>query len=131
MTSKSAWRAINAHFLKAMSKKTFEGISGKDMITAFKEWSVENKVSFKVIIVTESFEIYWSKFISEFITSLRLEDYIKESERITASFVISDIACKKCRAFTVEITEKQTRSGDEGATVFYRCTSCGTKWKSD
>ena len=37
--------------------------------------------------------------------------------------------CKKCHERNVEITQKQTRSGDEPPTTFITCLNCGFKYK--
>lgn len=39
----------------------------------------------------------------------------------------STIKCRKCNQYTVEKTRQQTKSGDEGETVIYRCL-CGNRW---
>jgi DNA-directed RNA polymerase subunit M/transcription elongation factor TFIIS len=41
----------------------------------------------------------------------------------------SGIKCRICKKNTVVFLEVQTRSADEGASVFYSCTSCLTHWK--
>jgi len=37
--------------------------------------------------------------------------------------------CKKCHDRNAEITQKQTRSGDEPPTTFITCLNCGFKYK--
>ena len=37
--------------------------------------------------------------------------------------------CKKCHEKCAEITQKQTRSGDEPPTIFITCLKCGHKYK--
>lgn len=41
----------------------------------------------------------------------------------------SGIKCKNCGKNTVTFFEVQTRSADEGASVFYSCTNCSIRWK--
>lgn len=41
----------------------------------------------------------------------------------------SDMPCRRCNNKTVIQTSKQTRSGDEGVTIFYNCVSCEAKWR--
>jgi len=36
--------------------------------------------------------------------------------------------CTKCKSKKVTHVEKQTRSGDEGMTVFAHCRTCGNRW---
>jgi DNA-directed RNA polymerase subunit M/transcription elongation factor TFIIS len=36
--------------------------------------------------------------------------------------------CRKCHLDNLHITSKQTRSGDEGETVFFTCLDCGFNW---
>lgn len=38
--------------------------------------------------------------------------------------------CRRCASKNVIYAEKQTRSADEGMTVFYSCLNCGKTWKS-
>ncbi len=42
------------------------------------------------------------------------------------------IQCSRCRQYNVNYVLQQTRSGDEGMTVFYHCQNpkCLHKWKS-
>jgi DNA-directed RNA polymerase subunit M/transcription elongation factor TFIIS len=37
--------------------------------------------------------------------------------------------CDNCKKNTVIFYEVQSRSADEGASVFYSCTNCLTQWK--
>lgn len=39
------------------------------------------------------------------------------------------IKCKNCGKNTVTFLEIQSRSADEGASVFYSCTNCLLHWK--
>ena len=47
------------------------------------------------------------------------DQYVKEGE----------VKCRKCGSRRVTKTELQTRSSDEGATTFYRCIKCQSRWK--
>jgi len=42
---------------------------------------------------------------------------------------ITDNKCKKCGNDKAYYFEKQTRSADESATRFYKCTKCGYTWR--
>ena len=39
------------------------------------------------------------------------------------------IECPKCGNMEAYAWQMQTRSADEGATTFYRCTKCGHSWR--
>lgn len=39
------------------------------------------------------------------------------------------ITCRKCRGDKVITESKQTRSADEGMTIFCMCQECGCRWK--
>ncbi len=39
------------------------------------------------------------------------------------------LPCPKCKSMQTLTVEKQTRSADEGSTLFNSCTKCGTRWK--
>jgi len=55
----------------------------------------------------------------------------KEDEKEEESLepVIGVVSCRKCKSEKVFTFNKQTRSADEGTTVFCRCSECGTRWK--
>ena len=42
-----------------------------------------------------------------------------------------EILCEKCENNTAQFIEMQTRSADEPATIFYKCTKCGFSWKQN
>ena len=42
----------------------------------------------------------------------------------------SAIQCKKCQEYSVFFNEIQSRSADEGASVYYYCANCLDKWVS-
>lgn len=52
-----------------------------------------------------------------------LEKQKKENKTTTSAF-----KCSKCGERKTTIEQKQTRSGDEPATIFITCTVCGNKW---
>ena len=37
--------------------------------------------------------------------------------------------CKKCNSKNVHVMSKQTRSADEGTTLFFTCLDCGYVWR--
>ena len=37
--------------------------------------------------------------------------------------------CRRCHSYDVEVEQKQTRSADEGMTVFCECRKCSLRWK--
>ena len=39
------------------------------------------------------------------------------------------IACGKCRSTDISFDFLQTRSADEGTTVYCTCTKCGKRWR--
>lgn len=52
-----------------------------------------------------------------------LEELKKKNKATSTAF-----KCSKCGERKTEVEEKQTRAGDEPATVFVTCTVCGNKW---
>lgn len=40
----------------------------------------------------------------------------------------SHIFCKNCNSNEIWIDVRQIRSGDEGATTFFKCSKCKDKW---
>jgi len=45
------------------------------------------------------------------------------------SYPTTSIECPKCGNETAEYFQLQTRSADEPATTFYRCTKCNYRWR--
>ena len=39
------------------------------------------------------------------------------------------LVCNRCHSRNVEVEQKQTRSADEGMTVYCTCTVCGMRWR--
>lgn len=54
---------------------------------------------------------------------------IERMAAITASSSSGSITCRGCGAASVIIQQKQTRSADEGMTVFCACEHCGKQWR--
>tara|TARA_B100000768_G_C11273443_1_gene374617 strand:- start:450 stop:929 length:480 start_codon:yes stop_codon:yes gene_type:complete len=53
----------------------------------------------------------------------KLEEAKKKNKATTNAF-----KCSKCGERKTTIVEKQTRAGDEPATVYITCSVCGNKW---
>jgi DNA-directed RNA polymerase subunit M/transcription elongation factor TFIIS len=53
-----------------------------------------------------------------------LEEYRKNNQATSDAF-----KCKKCGERKCQVTQKQTRSGDEPATTFVECIECGYMFK--
>lgn len=47
----------------------------------------------------------------------------------TQTSMTTDITCGKCKKNKITYYELQTRSADEPMTCFYRCLTCGNRWK--
>lgn len=59
------------------------------------------------------------------------QDYSFLTEKIKngVEWAKSNIRCINCKQMTVNFFEKQTRSADESATIFYQCQECGKRWR--
>ena len=54
----------------------------------------------------------------------KLEEYRKNNQATSNAF-----KCNKCGESRCQVTQKQTRSGDEPATTFVECMECGFMFK--
>ncbi len=54
---------------------------------------------------------------------------LKRLEQIVAGCTAGALTCRKCHGDKISIQQKQTRSADEGMTVFCKCDACGTQWR--
>ena len=64
--------------------------------------------------------------INEYVSKM----YQTEREQYEKHEMIDDalLPCPRCSSKAITITSRQTRSGDEGATIFHTCEVCG--WQS-
>jgi transcription elongation factor S-II len=53
----------------------------------------------------------------------------KLAYEITEVSMTDKVICGKCKKNKISYYEKQIRSADEPMTAFFRCISCGHKWK--
>jgi transcription elongation factor S-II len=53
----------------------------------------------------------------------------KASYEITEVSMTDKVVCGKCKKNKISYYEKQIRSADEPMTAFFRCISCGHRWK--
>lgn len=56
---------------------------------------------------------------------VRYEELPEKREREVEDSVLQ---CRRCKSNKVISSTRQTRGGDEGATVFATCTNCSNKW---
>lgn len=96
----------------------FEGTTNKELIDAIKK----NKIDPSQVAHLKPQELNPEKY--EKVTKK------KELEEINKNQASTDIyTCSKCKKKRCRTEEKQTRAGDEPATVFVECLECGNKWR--
>jgi DNA-directed RNA polymerase subunit M/transcription elongation factor TFIIS len=66
------------------------------------------------------------EFLNEKNTNMKKTMYLIEKPKIEDSVE----PCGKCKSKTVSFFSLQTRGGDEPATTFFTCLTCGAKWKN-
>ena len=52
-----------------------------------------------------------------------------QAEDFTDLVEEGEVVCRKCGSRKISKRSLQTRSGDEGATIFYHCVECKSRWK--
>lgn len=52
-----------------------------------------------------------------------------QAEDFTDLVEEGEVVCRKCGSRKISKRSLQTRSGDEGATIFYHCVTCKSRWK--
>ena len=90
-------------------------INSNELITMIKE----NKIDPKKIAYAKPDELDPDKF-SEIIKNKKLKEYKKNHNKTSDAFT-----CPKCKKKECEVSQKQTRSGDEPPTTFIKCLVCG------
>lgn len=58
-----------------------------------------------------------------------LRDLLVEAPSTTAELPEKGVKCAKCGSTDISFEFSQTRSADEGTTVFCYCTKCSKRWK--
>lgn len=61
-----------------------------------------------------------------------IDAYIRKTENAYEEKAVSmsnQFICSRCKKREVVYFEKQTRSGDEGTSLFIACISCGNRWR--
>ena len=82
----------------------------------------ENKINLAEIANLRPHELNPDKY-EKIIKKKEEEDYKKNNQATTDLY-----KCPKCKKRKTIVTEKQTRAGDEPATVFVECKECGYEW---
>ena len=96
----------------------FEGTKNKDLIEAIKN----NNIEASNVANLKPQELNPEKY--EKVTKKK---EIEEKNKTQSS---TDIyTCSKCKKRRCKTEERQTRAGDEPATVFVECLECGNKWR--
>ena len=96
----------------------FEGTLNKDLVDAIKK----GKIDPAQVAHLKPQELNPDKY--EKITKK------KELEELNKTQASTDIyKCAKCKKNRCKTEEKQTRAGDEPATLFIECLECGNKWR--
>ena len=69
--------------------------------------------------------------IRKAIANLHLDIAIEKVQHEDFSDLVEEgeIVCRKCGSRKISKRSLQTRSGDEGATIFYHCVVCKSRWK--
>lgn len=61
-------------------------------------------------------------------TKAKSNEFVVVENEATTNIII-DASCPKCGPVKAEYWEIQTRSADEPATRFHKCTKCGHTWR--
>lgn len=61
--------------------------------------------------------------------SMEQHALLREEHKVDADVNSGALTCNRCLSHDVEVHQKQTRSADEGMTVFCVCNKCGMRWK--
>ena len=69
------------------------------------------------------FPEHWKGIVEEEMTRM------KEAYELKIVAMTDQVVCGKCKNRQITYHEQQTRSADEGTTVFYRCLVCNNKWR--
>ena len=81
-------------------------------------------------LANETFKKYTSTAREEYESILNfLTKKVEEGSVASLKNQKAAIVCKNCGSSKVNMTMKQTRSADEGMTLFFACVKCDARWK--
>lgn len=102
------------------SKEIFKYLTNSaELINMIKD----KKIDSKKIAYSKPEELDPDKY-SEFIKRQQFSEYKKNNSNRSDAFT-----CPKCKKKECEVSQKQTRSGDEPPTTFVKCLVCGNVMK--
>jgi DNA-directed RNA polymerase subunit M/transcription elongation factor TFIIS len=114
------------HFIKIYIRKAisiYQNLSSDN--TKLIKFAMEGDNAYKLSDMTPT-ELYPEKH-AEIINKLKEKDKVMFEKR--ACVGSKHFKCGKCKERDVAVTTAQTRSGDEGITLFLTCNNCGNQWK--
>jgi DNA-directed RNA polymerase subunit M/transcription elongation factor TFIIS len=112
---------IKIYIRKAIS--IYQNLSSDN--TKLIKFAIEGDNAYKLSEMTPT-ELYPEKH-AEIINKLKEKDKVMFEKR--ACVGSKHFKCGKCKERDVAVTTAQTRSGDEGITLFLTCNNCGNQWK--
>lgn len=72
-----------------------------------------------------------SMFFNQAAQKKQIVEIVKKQQLNLIDLPPSMIQCRRCLKYTVDYSQKQTRKSDEAPTDFYKCRSCGERWKQN
>jgi DNA-directed RNA polymerase subunit M/transcription elongation factor TFIIS len=116
-------------------KKAVQVLQSKRGLTLTQARSVEEKIW---AIAPESHQrivrlllVEKNKNINDILKMINRDVKVQAVKNINVDDLVEEgaVSCRKCGCNKVQRTELQTRSSDESATLFFRCTKCKARWK--
>ena len=114
------------HFIKIYTRKAisiYQNLSSDN--TKLVKFTMEGDNGYKLSDMSPT-ELYPDKY-TDIINKLKEKDKVMFEKRATVGS--KHFKCGKCKEKDVAVTTAQTRSGDEGITLFLTCNNCGNQWK--
>jgi DNA-directed RNA polymerase subunit M/transcription elongation factor TFIIS len=120
----STWE--DRHFIKIYTRKAISIyqnlLSDNPQLVKF---TMDGDNGYKLSEMTPT-ELNPGKYV-EIINKIKEKDKLMFEKRATVGS--KHFKCGKCKEKDVAVTTAQTRSGDEGITLFLTCNNCGNQWK--
>ena len=81
-------------------------------------------------LANENFKLFMKREREDYESVLNfLTEKVEEGSVSSLKNQQAAIICSKCRSSNVNMQMKQTRSADEGMTLFFACVACDARWK--
>jgi len=130
MNSRDAWNVEHAIYV-SMAKSVFPDYEAKVRQIAWNVYASPTLLKqhdVHTLVLLDDTELARGTEIEAWYVK-RHQDALRQHDLLHFRGESGALKCNRCHSRNVQVDQKQTRSADEGMTVFCTCSTCGMRWK--